>query len=351
MKILVIVFAKEIHQEANPFSYTLIDEITSQHTDVEVFSDPAIFWNDDVLKMDIVHVMWPQCPIYGNGHSANELEWRIRYIKEKGVRIVATCHNLKPHYTANSDYSKSYDIVYGNADVIVHLGNYSKEILQSQFSGVEHVIISHHVYDTLYSIVTNRDNAGRLLNLRSDRNYILSMGAFRDEEERDIIKTVAKLLKDTNYYVLAPSYNRGSDKGILSKFRNKLNNIIDKITISHLVSNGGFVPDELLPYYYALSDIALIQRRKILNSGNVPMAMYMGCVIIGPNVGNVGELLKETGNICFDPNNLNSLSCAVLEALECVKMGRGKCNRTLSLTKYSTFACAEAYYKIYLKLL
>jgi hypothetical protein len=53
------------------------------------------------------------------------------------------------------------------------------------------------------------------------------------------------------------------------------------------------VDDNILPYYYAASDLAFIHRVKILNSGNAIMPMLFGKVVVGPDVGNVGVLLKK----------------------------------------------------------
>lgn len=49
-----------------------------------------------------------------------------------------------------------------------------------------------------------------------------------------------------------------------------------------------------LPYYMAASDVIFIQRKDILNSGNVPLAFLYHKVVVGPKVGNIGELLSET---------------------------------------------------------
>ena len=51
----------------------------------------------------------------------------------------------------------------------------------------------------------------------------------------------------------------------------------------------------------------LVQRKKILNSGNVPLAMLAGLPIVGPNDGNVEYILRSTGNYIFDKDNLDNL--------------------------------------------
>ena len=113
----------------------------------------------------------------------------------------------------------------------------------------------------------------------------------------------------------------------------------------------GFVSDEDLPYYYAASDIALIHRKEILNSGNLPMAFYMGKVVVGPNVGNVGEILRETGNPTFDVNNIDSLEDSIKTAMRLKMHGKGGENKEYAQKKFTSEIVAEQHKKIYATLI
>lgn len=108
------------------------------------------------------------------------------------MKIISTCHNLYAHvkYTAFSDLL--YDWVYEASDVIVHLGIYSLSLLEQKYPCVKHVIIPHHVYDTIYTRLVDKSDALAYLGLSSKYKYILCLGAFRTTEEK-------KLFKDDNY--------------------------------------------------------------------------------------------------------------------------------------------------------
>lgn len=67
-----------------------------------------------------------------------------------------------------------------------------------------------------------------------------------------------------------------------------------------------------LPYYIAASDVIFIQRKDILNSGNVPLGFLYHKVVMGPATGNIGEILAATGNPTFHPDNRTD----ILEAFE-----------------------------------
>ena len=73
--------------------------------------------------------------------------------------------------------------------------------------------------------------------------------------------------------------------------------------------------------------MVFIQRKRILNSGNLPMGFYFGKPVVGPDTGNVGEILRSTGNPVFDPGDCASVTAALLRGFECADAGLGRANR------------------------
>ena len=67
------------------------------------------------------------------------------------------------------------------------------------------------------------------------------------------------------------------------------------------------------------SDIMFIQRLEILNSGNLPLGFAGGNIVVGPDLGNVGEMLRATGNPVFDPHDKESIFIAVDKAISMLK--------------------------------
>ena len=91
--------------------------------------------------------------------------------------------------------------------------------------------------------------------------------------------------------------------------------------------------------------MVLIQRVDALNSGNLPMAFHAGKVVVGPNVGNVGQILRETGNFTFDPHDTDSAVCALQKAL--TETTKGKENRTYAKEHWASDLIATALLKCY----
>ena len=107
------------------------------------------------------------------------------------------------------------------------------------------------------------------------------------------------------------------------------------------------VSDERLPYYYGAADIVFIQRVKILNSGNAVMPMLFGKVVVGPDCGNVGPLLKQWGYPAFSVDNVSNLGDLVRNALQMEKAGVGLQNKERQLLEYDTIFIADKLYNAY----
>ena len=95
------------------------------------------------------------------------------------------------------------------------------------------------------------------------------------------------------------------------------------------------------------SDITFIQRKVNLNSGNLTLGFFFGNVIVGPNIGNIGRILHDTGNPTFDPNISNSIGEAICKAIQMQKEGKGKINQDYALCHWTTQKIAEMHYNIY----
>lgn len=108
------------------------------------------------------------------------------------------------------------------------------------------------------------------------------------------------------------------------------------------------VNNNKLLYYYSASDISLIHRLRILNSGNVTLGFLMKNVVVGPNTGNVGELLKKSGNPTFEPLELQTtLLPAIKKAIELVSLDKGNDNYQYAMEKLNTKDISKMLYCYY----
>ena len=288
---------------------------------------------------DIVHIMWPE-ELYGWKEENAALEdcERIKSIleaaKNKGAKIVYTRHNARLHVFENAAVLEYYKMVEQIADAVLHMGEYSKkEFLEAnpQTKSLQFVI-PHHTYGHMARIYS-RNEARAWLGLDADSPTVLAFGAFRSDAERDFFAKVIERADTPGLKALAPRF--GGEK--------KHSNIIT-------LDENESVPPKYLPLYFSAADVVFIQRLSILNSGNLPMAYHFGKVCVGPDCGDVGEILKASGNFVFEPGNVDSASVALKSSLK-ADPNIGRKNRILADSEWDENIVAAKVLSVYKDLL
>lgn len=347
MKIYIPLFEQDSHNFENPFVSSFTDAMLASYDDVSFKFGLDFLGDKECEDYDIIHFMWPH--FFGEKMLAGfDLEKRIVELRKKNVKIVATCHNFHSHIQYDKYSDETYDIVYRQSDAIIHLGDYSRIEFCIKYPFATNVLIPHHVYDTIYSGPSPREESLQKLSLSSEYNYVLTLGAFRTEEEKQLVKRLGKALKQDKIRILAPSIMKFPPKNHKNpkKWYRALKEYCE-LYHSGIITKAGFVSNEELSYYFGVSSVTLIQRPKILNSGNVPMGLYMGNVVVGPNVGNVGPILNDRNNPTFDPNSEHSVLEAVREGFNLYKDGMGTENRRYCISHLSTAMAAQRHYDLY----
>ena len=88
----------------------------------------------------------------------------------------------------------------------------------------------------------------------------------------------------------------------------------------------------------------------MLNSANIPLAFLFHKVAVGPDTGNMGELLRNTGNPTFCPDNKADIIRALKEARQLSAFGKGETNYTYALENMRIDKVGKQYAKLYKEL-
>ena len=323
----------------------------------EVAYGLKLLWTDEVLGYDIIHFQWPEGLFGLFGHQVTDEELkrvnqRLVWLEEHGKKLFYTCHNLKPHTNKNENLLRLYELIYSNADYVHHLGNYSCDLLQPQYPNAHHIVIPHHIYDNVLSFSVSQQEARQRLHLPQDKKIILSFGKFRNDKERNFVLNLKKKIKvqpsaseaNSSLFLMPGFYRETLHTWNPIKFITRLNH-----TIHYKLKGINFcnevIPADLMQCYFCAADVVLIQRLDIMNSGNLPMAYHAGKVVVGPDVGNVGQILRETGNFTFDPHDIQSAVGALQKAL--TETAKGKENRTYAAEHWVSDIIAATLLKTY----
>ena len=348
-----IYFAINKEKSPNPFVAVLARRLKELDPSIEIALGISTFWSDEIFSCDIVHIHWPDALIRGTNKTAEELKKRLAEIKSHKGKIVATCHNLVAHYAKFPWQKEVYSITYSTCDLILHMGNYSLNLFKEMYPSSRNELLPHHIYDDRNNENFSKNEAAQKLRLDPQKTYILCLGAFRDNQERNLLIGLSKFLKKNSIKILAPSfYIAPKPRGIRSTiryFKSKL--CAFKLNIkNNIITCTKFISDEDISLMGAIADLVLLQRIHILNSGNISLGFHLGKVVVGPNDGNVAEMLRNTGNPIFQTDNLGCLPEALEKGLELARAGFGEKNKEFAKQHLSSTKIAQQLLQYYRQL-
>lgn len=196
-----------------------------------------------------------------------------------GARFVYTRHNVRPHY-ANGIISRAYDIIESQSDIVAHMGRFSRDEFLTKYPDSQNVVIPHHIYQYTYKEDISVERARQYLNLSQDAFIVTAFGKFRNREEIRMVLGAFRAWDEEHKMLLAPrlypfsrrnSYGRNFIKRWISKAGYYLlMPLLNRMYKLQAGANDELIDNCDLPYYMAASDVIFIQRKDILNSGNVP---------------------------------------------------------------------------------
>lgn len=343
-----VLFVTNNGKISNPFVETLMIGLTNLN--VKCVASINEWWHH-VEKYDIIHFQWPEI-IFSWKHidekELRQMEIQLKKTQSIGKKIFITCHNLKPHLKKNQDMIALYLLIYKYCDAFIHMGEYSFNLLQKEYPQAYHFIIPHHLYDNIYRFNKDKYECQAKLGLPHNKINVLCFGQFRTDEERNLILNLKKYPEINNINFVTPGFFRHRlickrPLESLSRIAHYLKYRIQGISFINRVLN-----EEETEMYFCACEIVLIQRLSILNSGNLPMGFGAGCVVVGPNIGNVGTILAQTQNPTFSPNDINSVVSAIKNAINLSTLGKGQSNREYAWDNWNILKVSQLLKNAYL---
>jgi hypothetical protein len=358
MRILVA----QIPMPRNRFLVDLNAEV-AKHCELTHSSDS--FWEMSG-SYDVVHLHFPEYLTYEIEEAyhhglTDELiaatEKRLRWWAGR-AKLVVTRHVLLPHEAlVDPMWERMYAMFYRYADGVAHFAQASIDEFRQRYIGTEwfqgreplHAIIPHHNYTSLPNAI-GREEARRRFGISRDARAVLVFGAIRSDAERALVLQTFQGLREPGKLLLVSSWREQLAKVSWIRLKYWLRDLTRQYYRWHpsYHFNYGFVEEADTQLYLNAADILLIPRRWVLNSGNVTLGMTFGRVVVGPDSWDVGQLLRETGNPVFDPDQPETAVAAVVEGFRLAREGKvGPANQELALRDWGAETCAAQYLALY----
>lgn len=335
--------------DGNPFLGQLIESLGKHESISSVEFGQEGFWRKP-QDCDVLHLHWPEALFGWREPSKTEIEaindglkaWKSR------TQIVTTVHNRFPHHRDTENFRALYRTIYSVSDGIVHMGRASLKEFRGRYPDLEaksKAVILHGNYSCFKNVVS-RAEARRWLGLPADEVVCLVFGALRNNCEIRLLYDGFRLLKNSHKRLLVTGRLRWSSNRIANFFARRRFYAQRNVSLIN-----AFIPSDEVQYYLNAADMLVIPRIGSLNSGNVALGFTFGKVVIGPDDGVIGEMLRETGNPVFVPESPKSLAFALQAGIELSQENLGKRNHVFAVEKMHWLTIAAQHVTFYQELL
>ncbi len=269
------------------------------------------------LPADIFHLHWPEDLYrgYGDAPPREQLDTLTDLLdahRDAGGRIAWTIHNLVPHEHADNAVDlAAYQAFAERADLIVHHCERSRELLSDSYRlpDRQQSLVSPHGHYGAYPDDTDRKTARERLGIDSNAVVFVHFGNLRGYKGIDgVFEAFDALRLKNKFLVVAGQYTRGP--GIRGRLYNLRLTAMERFGRNRLLRLGAIAQNEI-QWYLNAADALVLGHRRGLNSGVAVLGMTFGKLVIGPDIGCVGSVLRQGHNIVYPAGDYAALTRAM----------------------------------------
>lgn len=315
----------------------------------------APFWETAEPNYDLIHIHWVEALFDWKEVTLADIDRlvnRLQQLRQQGKKIVITRHNSIPHRRAEHDallYQKSFEL----ADAVFHMEQFSYDEYQEWYEPYDWAKQQQHFFAPLmiYTQLPNKISkaaARQQLQISPEKTVFMVLGSIRNGAERQLLETIASKLNQPNellYVAQWPFY--GQRLGVKQWRQWQLQRQYPQ----HRFEAARPIPDEQMQVYLNAADILISPRMDSLNSGLIPLGFSFGLTVLGPATGNMQNILEQSGNPSYNPQNLNTLDESLQQAKQLAKANKGAKNLQFAQQNWSWQRVGEQHLQAYQKII
>ncbi|AZI69921.1 hypothetical protein [Cloacibacterium normanense] len=307
-----ILFAYNTDHKNNDYIFRLI-ELTQKLNDAFVYSSLEEFW-EPTRKYDFIIINWPdylfRWKVEITSLDLKKIKNTLNYHKKNETKIITFVHDEKSHFSNNKNLQELFNICYSESNTLVHLGNFSLEKYKEKYPTISHKLVYHPLYNS-FDLDKSFSEIRKKMKIRKKDFLIMVPGSIRKKDEYDFaVKVYKKInIKNKKLFFLRGNYFINSRFNYFNIWY-----LLNKIYLKYIYKifiNEGYLSNEKLSDYLTISNLILLPRIDILNSGNITLCSQFNKLIVGFESGNISNWLDILGHIKIRENddlqNLNKL--------------------------------------------
>lgn len=299
-------------QMANPFIRLLAEALRLEPDVTRVVASAAQFW-EAPTPLDVLLLQWPEALLNWQPPATDRIDRLAAQLdrwRQAARCVIIQVHNSRPHRTAAQD-DRLFATVYRAADAFVHsappsrvsLVEYLPEAADKPFAYIP--LLLNDVYGT------RLPNARDALRIPAHDVVMLSLGALRHVDDLSLLVTGFRRLTQPGKRLLIVGSRLRQTPDTLLNLRHRIGaHLTPGITLT-----WRHAAPRRVQQYLSAADMLIISKRRVLNSSNLPLGFHFGLVVVGPDDGSVGYVLRETGNPVYTPGDHDSFTRALAAAI------------------------------------
>jgi beta-1,4-mannosyltransferase len=316
----------------NPYQTALAQALTSHGVRVQPAEASTLrqaITASRLGELDIVHFHWVSAFTLSGTRLASMLKTSLfltacRALKQHGVKIVWTIHNLYEHEHRDPDWEQRTNQIFFQLcnQVIVHCPR-AIELVQRAYELPKHAgdrfgVIPHGHYQDQYPNKISRKVARSKMGIDPDDFVFLFFGQIRPYKNiNELINAFDSLETQQAQLLIAGEPAHDS-------LKSKIHSVAGDHSRIHTWLER--VPDETIQNYMNAADVVVLPFRNILSSSTITLAMSFSKAVITPALGCSPDILAEQPELLYDPQDAEGLQKAMRRSLSIDLVALGKNN-------------------------
>lgn len=208
-----------------------------------------------------------------------------RYLRRRGIKVIAILDNVVPHEPKFYDkpFSKWF---LKQFDGLITMSSSVLADMKALYPKANYIHLFHPLYNHFGEKMPKAE-AQRRLSLESNLKTLLFFGLIRDYKGLDILLDAFPKLGDGYQLVIA-----GECYGSFDKYAAQIeaSGCGDRIKVFER-----YIPDEEVPLFFSAADLCTLPYRSATQSGITAVSLHFGVPIVATRTGGLEETIEKPG--------------------------------------------------------
>ncbi|XAS65993.1 glycosyltransferase [Micrococcaceae bacterium Sec5.7] len=270
-----------------------------------------------------LHLHWNSWMTFGEPDESRArllgigMAGRLEQLRNKGVNVVWTVHNVYPHDAVHIDLELEIQQLVADAANVVHVMSKSTIGAMEGYVNLDPnkvVVAPHPSYKGAYVDVVTREEARAMLGLGPDEVVFLLFGALKTYKGLDrllnAVDALSRQSPDLRFRVLVAGGADGTRE--VAEFVNRA------LVHPHVLVESNKIPSDKAQYFLRAADIGLVNYERTLNSGAALLFGTFDLPVVAADTPTFREGLDERSTAFVEDSSPEAFARAMATAAHLV---------------------------------